>query len=143
MNIIPVTNVNAQKWAELCNELWPHNSVEEMLEEFNNGQYKNEYLCQIDDMFIAFLSLSLRKDYVEGTDSSPVGYVEGIYVKCKYRKMGIARNLIEFAKQWTIKNGCSMLASNCELTNKDSRLFHNKIGFTEANVNVHFTIKLR
>lgn len=143
MDIIKVTDENAKMWAELCNELWPHNSVHEMLEAFNSGEYKNEYLCQIDGLYVAFLSLSVRSDYVEGkTDSKPVGYLEGIYVKPEYRKRGIAKALVEFAQKWVSEKGCSMLASDCELSNEDSRIFHNKIGFVEASINVHFKMEL-
>lgn len=143
MAIVHVTSSNARLWAELCNDLWSHNSIEEMLIAFNNDEFPNEYLYQINNIPVAFLSLSIRNDYVEGkTDSNPVGYLEGIYVKPAYRKRGIAKELVDFAKKWSIEHGCTMLASDCELTNKESRLFHNKIGFVEANINVHFTMNL-
>ena len=91
---------------------------------------------------VAFMSLSLRHDYVEGTDSSPVGYLEGIYVKPDFRKSGIAAEMVEFAKEWVVSKGCTELASDCELDNEDSRLFHSKIGFEEANRIVCFVMKI-
>lgn len=143
MSIIKVTNDNSIVWAKLCNELWPYKSIKEMLYAFNNDEYQNEFLYQIDGIYVAFVSLSVRNDYVEGkADSRPVGYLEGIYVKPEFRKRGIARELITFAKKWTVECGCCMLASDCELTNEVSRLFHNKIGFVEANINVHFTMNI-
>ena len=36
-------------------------------------------------MPIGFAQCTLRNDYVEGSSSSPVGYLEGIYVKDEYR----------------------------------------------------------
>ncbi len=33
MGIVQVTCENAKSWAELCNELWPDHSVDEMLED--------------------------------------------------------------------------------------------------------------
>lgn len=42
----------------------------------------------------AFIFLSIRSDYVEGSTSNPTGYVEGIYVKPEYRKLGIAKQLL-------------------------------------------------
>ena len=143
MDIIHVTSDTVKTWAVLCNELWPHNSIDEMLDEFARGEYNDEYLLRIDGEFAAFISLSIRNDYVEGKkDSNPVGYLEAIYVRAQYRKNGIARELIDFAKKWSIERGCTMLASDCELSNEGSRLFHNKIGFTETNINVHFTLDL-
>jgi aminoglycoside 6'-N-acetyltransferase I len=144
MKITRVTAVNSSEWAKLCNELWPHNTAEEMLQDFAAGEYQNEYLYQKDDKFVAFISLSIRTDYVEGKeDSNPVGYVEGIYVQPVYRKKGIAKELIDFAKSWAAKQGCSMLASDCELDNHESRAFHGKVGFAEKGINVHFGMRLK
>lgn len=143
MAIIKVSDKYARIWAELCHELWPHNSVEEMLGELRGGELPNEYLYLLDEQPVAFVSLSVRTDYVEGkTNAGPVGYLEAIYVRPPYRHQGIAKELVEFAKSWAAERGCAMLASDCELANEDSRLFHRKIGFDEVSVNVHFAMSL-
>ena len=143
MRIVPVTNENKHEWAKLCNELWPHNPVDDMFEAFLCGELKHEYLCLVGNAAVAFISLSLRHDYVEGkTDQNPVGYLEGIYVKPEHRKQGIARGLVAFARQWAAGHGCTMFASDCELANNESRQFHNKMGFAEASINVHFAMPL-
>ena len=143
MNIIHVTKENAQAWAQLCCELWPDHTVTEMLAEFDDGAYQYEYLLEINNTYQAFVSLSIRHDYVEGkTESGPVGYLEGIYVRPEYRQKGAAKALVNFARTWSAERGCSMLASDCELWNEESRQFHNKVGFSEESVNVHFTMPL-
>ena len=139
---MPVSIKNENEWAELCIALWSDNTTTNMLEERKNGELPNEYLYMVDGEAVAFLSLSLRHDYVEGTDSSPVGYLEGIYVKPNYRGRGIAGELVEFAKEWAISQGCSELASDFELDNENSRLFHRKIGFDEVNKIICFTMDL-
>jgi len=141
--IVPVSIENESKWAELCVALWSDNVVEDMLEERRNGELQNEFLYMADDEAVAFMSLSLRYDYVEGTDSNPVGYLEGIYVKPDFRGRGIAAKLVGFAKEWAISQGCSELASDCELDNESSRLFHGKIGFEEANRIICFKMDLK
>ena len=40
MAIMKVVGNNSLIWAELCNELWPHISVNEMLDGFNNEEYQ-------------------------------------------------------------------------------------------------------
>ena len=40
----------------------------------------------VDGCAVGFAQCGLRRDYVEGTDSSPVGYLEGIFIKEEYRK---------------------------------------------------------
>ena len=140
--IFPLTKENEIIWAELCIKLWPHTSTHSMLEEMYDGTLGYNFLYLLDNEYIAFISLSLRDEYVEGTKSTPVGYIEGIYVKPEHRSKGIAKELIEFAKKFSRENGCSELASDCILENEASRKFHNKIGFKEANTIVHFTMEL-
>ncbi|MCL2396791.1 MAG: GNAT family N-acetyltransferase [Defluviitaleaceae bacterium] len=140
--IVPVSKVNERKWAQLCVDLWPDNSVEAMLYERANGMLPNEFLYYAEDEAVAFVSLSLRHDYVEGTETSPVGYLEGIYVKPDFRRRGIAGELVLFAQQWSTSRGCSEFASDCELDNEESRLFHGRLGFKEANRIICFTMEL-
>jgi len=139
---IPVSKENENQWAELNTALWPDRTVDEALKERANGELPNEYLYFCGNEAVAFLSLSLRHDYVEGTDSSPVGYIEGIYVKPEHRGKGIAKELVGFAMKWAKEKGCTELASDCELENEASCIFHGKIGFKEANRIICFTMSL-
>ena len=141
--IIPVSIEFEMSWAELCAALWPEESLDDFIEEGRKSGFEGQFLYLMNGAVVAFLSLSLRYDYVEGTKTSPVGYIEGIYVKPDFQNQGIARELVEFAKKWSIEKGCSELASDCELHNDASRKFHNKIGFKEANTIVCFVMDLR
>ena len=84
----------------------------------------------------------LRHDYVEGTDTSPVGYLEGIYVMEGYRDRGIASALLRACESWAKSNGCVEFASDCQLDNVQSLRFHLKVGFEEAGRIICFTKKL-
>ena len=140
--IVAVTKQNEMEWAKLNVGLWPDHTIESRLEERTVGHFDHEFLYYAENQAVGFLSLALRHDYVEGTCSSPVGYIEGIYVKPDFRNKGIAKEFIGFAKKWSIEKGCSELASDCELSNNASRIFHNKIGFKEANTIVCFIMDL-
>ncbi|WP_310602579.1 aminoglycoside 6'-N-acetyltransferase [Anaerosporobacter sp.] len=139
--IVQVNEKNETLWAELCVSLWPTHTIEEMLQERRDGLFSHEFIYYIDDEAVGFMSLSIRSDYVEGTDSSPVGYLEGIYVKPNYRKQGIAKALVDYAKKWAKEQECTELASDCELDNETSILFHKQLGFQEQNRIVCFTMK--
>jgi len=141
--ITEVTVENETTWAEMCVVLWPNHTSEEFLNARKNGEYRNEFLYSYSEKYIGFLSLSIRNDYVEGTSTSPVGYVEGIYVLPDYRNKGIAKEFISFAKEWALKNRCKELASDCEINNLDSFEFHKKLGFKEANRIICFTMDLK
>ncbi|MCL2372629.1 MAG: GNAT family N-acetyltransferase [Defluviitaleaceae bacterium] len=144
--ITPVTKDNVQAWAALCEALWPEPTPDEaaadFIQEWEAGELPHEFLYYIEGTPVAFMSLNLRHDYVEGTETSPVGYLEGIYVAPAHRKSGIARRLIDFAKEWTQNKGCTELASDVELPNEASISFHKRMGFAEANRVVCFAMKV-
>ena len=100
------------------------------------------FVCYLKNEIIAFAQCQLRYDYVEGTNSSPVGYLEGIYVEPMYRKQGIAKKLLEECEKWSLKKGCTEFASDCELNNSISFNFHLSVGFEEANRIICFRKKL-
>ncbi len=82
---------------------------------------------------IVFSQCQLRHDYVEGTGSSPVGYLEGIFVSEGYRARGYAAELLSECEKWAREKACTEFASDCELDNADSFRFHMALGFAEAN----------
>ena len=130
---------------ELACQLWPDNTVKEMRLEMEEIIAKPDaafFLAYVEDVPIGFAQCQLRYDYVEGTDSSPVGYLEGIYVASEYRKHGIARELLTACETWAKSKGCTEFASDCEQANTQSLQFHLNVGFEEANRIICFTKKL-
>ena len=131
--------------SELACQLWPDNTVEEMRLEFSEIITKTDaafFLAYVEETAIGFAQCQLRHDYVEGADSSPVGYLEGIYVAEEYRKHGIARELLSACESWAKSKGCTEFASDCELDNVQSLQFHLNVGFEEANRIICFTKRL-
>ena len=131
--------------SELACQLWPDNTVEEMRLEFSEIITKTDaafFLAYAEETAIGFAQCQLRYDYVEGTDSSPVGYLEGIYVVEVYRKQGVARELLSACETWSKSIGCTEFASDCELDNTQSLQFHLNVGFEEVNRIICFTKKL-
>lgn len=82
---------------------------------------------------MGFAQCQLRHDYVEGTETSPVGYLEGIFIREGFRHRGFAKELLQECEKWAKEQNCSEFASDCELTNSDSLQFHLMMGFEEAN----------
>ena len=121
--------------AEFATRVWG-GSKEELLEEFKaiiNNTDVAFFLKYSEGIPVGFAQCKLRYDYVEGTRSSPVGYLEGIFVKEEYRKLGHARELLAACEQWAKEQGCIEFASDCELESIESLSFHLKTGFIEAN----------
>ena len=122
--------------AALAMRIWPDHDPDQLSEEFRE-LIKNEdaacFLKYADGRPAAFAQCQLRHDYVEGTDSSPVGYLEGIFVSEEYRRKGYASELLAECEKWAKEKGCAEFASDCELDNADSLRFHLAAGFAEAN----------
>lgn len=88
---------------------------------------------------VGFAQCQLRHDYVEGTDTSPVGYLEGIFVQKEYRQKGYAKEMLSECEAWARSKGCLEFASDCEINNENSIAFHKAMHFYEANRIVCFT----
>jgi aminoglycoside 6'-N-acetyltransferase I len=91
---------------------------------------------------IGFIEGSIRGDYVNGTESSPVGFVEGVYVVPEWRRKGVARQLFDAIGDWARARGCRELASDALLDNDTSQRAHLALGFRETERVVYFTRKL-
>ena len=129
----------------LASQLWPDAAAEELEEGFSTLLSNPEaavFLAFSNDHPAGFAQCQLRHDYVEGTDSSPVGYLEGIYVEEAHRRKGFARLLLAACEVWAREQGCTEFASDCELINTESLHFHLRLGFQEANRIICFTKKL-
>jgi len=122
--------------------LWPHHSAGEMEKEAAEILSDPEAALFLAEENAGFAHCGLRHDYVEGTQSHPVGYLEGIYVAEKYRGRGYARKLLSACENWAKEKGCREFASDCELDNTQSLKFHMKLGFSEANRIICFTKSL-
>lgn len=122
--------------ARLALVLWPHHSMHAIALEISDTIQNNQgayFLASDQNETIGFAQINLRHDYVEGTRSSPVGYLEGIFVVEQYRQQGIAKQLLGCCEKWVLEQGCEELASDCELSNEESLNFHRCVGFEEAN----------
>ena len=131
--------------AQLACALWPDHALEEMAEEMAALLQNGEAACFLafeEEMPVGFAQCQLRHDYVEGTEGSPVGYLEGVYIREEYRKKGYARALLSACENWAKEKGCTEFASDCELENGESLAFHLRAGFQEANRIICFTKKI-
>lgn len=130
--------------ARLALLLWPAHTLTELEEEFKDimaggGAF---FILTINSQPAGFAQCQLRHDYVEGTKTSPVGYLEGIFVQEKYRGGGHARALLNACEQWAAARGCTEFASDCELSNDVSLQFHLNMGFEEAGRVICFVKRL-
>lgn len=131
--------------AEMAVRMWDSHTACELEKEFTET-LKDEktafFIKYVNHNHVGFAQCGLRCDYVEGTETSPVGYLEGIFVLPDYRNNGYAKELLSACEMWAKRMGCTEFASDCELDNIGSFKFHLAMGFDEANRIICFTKKI-
>lgn len=131
--------------ARLAIKMWSGNTISELQSEFSNlicSENAVIFMKYADGSEAGFAQCQLRNDYVEGTESSPVGYLEGIFIEEEYRRRGYAGELLSRCEEWAKEKGCTEFASDCEIGNDVSLEFHLSVGFAEANRIICFRKKI-
>lgn len=140
MEIKILTKHDLPELVRLASKLWPDS--EHLENEFDKiiGN-PNEIVFFIEG--IGFAHYAIRHDYVNGSSTSPLVYLEGIYVEEAYRKQGFASLLIEQGETWGKKRGALEMGSDVLIENEKSMLFHEKVGFKEAERVVCYIKRIR
>lgn len=141
--IRPCLSIDQTGWLELRGQLWPHADQESHLAEMERllslPDLHNQWIRYSESgLPEGFIETSLRHDYVNGANSSPVGFLEGIFVNPALRGRGIARELIETAMHWAKEQGCTEFLSDALLDNVQSHAMHAALGFEETERVVFF-----
>lgn len=131
------------EWIALRHALWPSAPAEEHRSEAQAMLWEQKkaiaFLVRLADGTAAgFAEASLRHDYVNGCASSPVAFLEGIYVRPDRRRQGLARLLCLAVEEWARGLGCRELASDVELHNTGSQTMHDALGFEETERVVYY-----
>jgi aminoglycoside 6'-N-acetyltransferase I len=130
-------------WSGLRHQLWPHLSLEghraEIVDALSEPERLAAFLC-LDGKgrAVGLAEASIRSDYVNGCETSPVAFLEGIVVDPATRRQGVAALLIAAVGDWAQSKGLSELASDAELENTVSHAMHAALGFEETQRVVYF-----
>lgn len=129
-------------WLERRRSLWPdapdvaHRT--EMAAIVAQPDRYAAFLIDVDGRAVAFAEASLRREYVNGTSSSPVAFLEGLSVAPDAWRRGYARRLVEAVAAWGRALGCQELASDAHADNAAAILAHRGVGFEETERVVFF-----
>ncbi len=92
---------------------------------------------------IGFIEGSIRSDYVNGTETSPVGFVEGVYVAPAMRRQGVARQLYRGDRRLGEGAGLPRArVGRAARRTRTSQRAHRALGFEETERVVYFSKKL-
>jgi aminoglycoside 6'-N-acetyltransferase I len=136
------TPLDHNGWLPLRAALWPDSGADSDHDKHSILSSPERYLVLVfseeNGNALGFAEASIRTDYVNGTDSSPVAFLEGLYVQPAKRGQGIARQLVAGVEQWAGEMGCTELASDALVENQVSHSMHEALGFEETERVVYF-----
>ena len=135
-------------WLALRAALWPDTSEAEhraeMAAQFaaGPGRFAQFVARDAHGRAVGLAEAALRVDHVNGCDSAPVAFLEGLYVAHVARRSGVARSLVAAVARWGRARGCTELASDTPLDNAASQAVHRALGFAETERVVYFKAPL-
>lgn len=134
---------DATDWTAMRTALWPSGGNGEHAAEIaellaDAGDTINLIARDSGGVALGFAEAALRHDYVNGCKTSPVAFLEGIFVKPEARGKGLARALVGAVEEWARGRGCSEFASDAPQANTASINMHRALGFEETQRVVFF-----
>ena len=141
MRVGRAAEADAADWLRLRVALWPHAAAEspdEIAQIIESPDLSAFIARDVEGVPLGFAEVAIRRDYVNGCDTSPVGFLEGIFVLPAARMQGVARALVDAAADWVLSKGCTEFASDAALDNAASHRMHAALGFTETQRVVYF-----
>lgn len=139
------TAADVEAWSELRALLWPqldtHEHAVEAVQWIADPSTDALLAVANDGTLLGFLEVGLR-DYAEGCETSPVGYVEGWYVDELARRRGLGRALLRAAEDWARSKGCTEMASDTEVHNEVSQEAHERMGYQRVETIVVYRREL-
>ena len=132
------------EWFRMRKGIWPDVPDNYMTFDMDrllaNVDYFVIFACD-GDRPIGLTEAGIR-DYGEGCETSPVGYLEGWFVQEEYRGKRIAGLMTQAAENWMREKGCTEVASDTWLDNEPSIRAHLNMGYHEVERLVHFVKRL-
>lgn len=110
--------------------LWPDSEEQEV--DALLGVHPFRYVVLVaerpDGGLCGFAEAGVR-DVVDGCTTSPVAYLEGIWVDPDARRSGVAVALVRRATEWAASWGLAEMGSDCLVENEASASLHRAAGF--------------
>lgn len=136
VSVRPVARSDSAAWTRLRTALWPESPEDhpEEIEEYFATSPEDLTCFVAEDaggLVVGFAEVGLRRS-AEGCSTSPVAYLEGIYVDPGSRREGCGRALVRACEAWGRARGCIEVASDRALDNEASGAFHLAAGFDEV-----------
>ena len=135
MHICKARATDRAEWLRLRQTLFPDEAPESWTDEFES------YLQNPDiGLFVAerqngklagFIYVGLR-NYAEDCETSPVAFIEELFVDADMRRQGLGKALVATAEAWAKARDLREIASDTWLENELSIQAHQALGYEEV-----------
>lgn len=142
LQIVSCSPAAQAHWLALRAALWPDAAHDEHRAEMTallrEPHRFGQWLALGGAEAIGLVEASIRHDYVNGTETSPVLFLEGLYVVPQARRRGVAQALVHAAERWGVERGCREFASDASLDNDAGHRWHRAFGLEQTERVVYF-----
>lgn len=145
MKLVKITKNTLDEWKKMRQVLYGSLDDAYHDEEMSNTLIHPDWHCSfiVSDKgeIMGFVELSSR-NIVDGCLTSPVAYLEGLYLKEPYRNKGYGKRIIKMILSWCKENGFKELGTDAELDNTKAQDFYESLGFEEVDRVVSYRVEI-
>ena len=145
MKLISIKRDDFLLWSKFRRAIYPITSHDIDLKEIEDIYLSDIWQCWFVEREgghrIGLVELSLR-NIVDGCVSSPVPYIEGLYLIETERTKGRGTEIIKMVQTWCQEQGYSELGTDAELNNTRAQKFYEKLGFELVDRVVEYKLEL-
>lgn len=145
MKLVSITEREVDRWRAMRVELYGQLEPGFHDAEMPNILHRDDWYCWLviaeDGSTIGMVELSLR-NVVDGCLSSPVPYIEGLFIEAKQRNRGLGRQLMQILFDWCCEQGYTELALNTEAVNTAAQRFYDSLGFQQNDSVIEYRMTL-
>lgn len=146
MKLKPISKSEFSLWSQYRSDIYPRLNAAFNAKEMDQIYHSHLWHCWFiereDRERIGLVELSLR-NIVDGCLSSPVPYLEGLYLTATERGKGRGTEVIAMIRNWCQAHGYSELATDAELSNIGAQAFYEKLGFEPVDRVVEYRLELQ
>ena len=132
-------------WKQMRIELYSALDNDYHNEEMETINSSDQWYCRLikndADEVMGIIEISYR-NIVDGCISSPVPYIEGLYLYPQYRRNGYGTEILKMIVTWCKKQGYTELATDAQIINTKAHKFYLSSGFEETDRVVEFRMVL-
>lgn len=146
ISLRPIRLEDKSLWQEMRKDLYGADDTYWQADEIDHIKQSEDWHCFFitegeADVVIGLAELSLR-NIVDGCYTSPVPYLEGLYLLPTKRGMGYGEEVLRRLLQWAKQEGYQEFGTDAEADNTGAIRFYHRLGFKTVDTVVALKMDL-